>query len=187
MSVIAAIDYSLTSPAVCICEDSENFSVNNCLFFYLTSTKKYEVLVDRFRGYLFPEYESDVERYHNISQWALKLIEHYQAKHVFLEGYSMGSTGRVFNIAENTALLKYKLWLHDIPLTTFPPTVIKKFATTKGNANKELMQSEFVAETGYDLKKLLGQTEKQWNPSSDIIDSYWIAKLGSHTLKVGNQ
>jgi Holliday junction resolvasome RuvABC endonuclease subunit len=186
MTTIAGIDYSLTSPAICICNDAEEFHISNCLFFYLTSIKKYELGTDRYRGMLFPEYEGDIERYNNISQWTLTLLDHYDVEHVFIEGYSMGSKGRVFNIAENTALLKYKLWLQDYPTHIYPPTVIKKFATGKGNANKELMQEEFIAETGYNLKQMLGQSEKQWNPSSDIIDAYWIAKLGSNDLKVGN-
>jgi Holliday junction resolvasome RuvABC endonuclease subunit len=62
-----------------------------------------------------------------------------------------------------------------------PPTQIKKFATGKGNANKELMQDSFVKETGVDMKKLLTMTEKQWNPSSDIIDAYYIAKI-AHSM-----
>ncbi len=45
----------------------------------------------------------------------------------------------VFLIAENTAILKYKIYQMDVPLITIPPTVIKKFYTTKGNATKEHM------------------------------------------------
>jgi len=65
-----------------------------------------------------------------------------------------------------------------IPYITVPPTVLKKFATGKGNANKELMQEAFMLETGWDIKALLGQTEKQWNPSSDIIDAYYLVRYG---------
>lgn len=186
MTTIAGIDYSLTSPAICICNESEQFHISNCLFFFLTTTKKYEISKDRYRGILFPEYESDVERYNNISTWTLTLLDHYQVEHVFIEGYSMGSKGRVFNIAENTGLLKYKLWLQDYNTHVYAPTQIKKFATGKGNANKELMQTEFISETGYNLKQMFNQSEKQWNPSSDVIDAYWITKLGSNDLRLGN-
>lgn len=58
------------------------------------------------------------------------------------------------------------------------PTVIKKFATGKGNADKERMQEVFEAENSIRLKAELNMTEKQWNPSSDIIDAYWICKYG---------
>jgi hypothetical protein len=59
--------------------------------------------------------------------------------------------------------------------------VIKKFATGKGNANKEALQEVFLKETGYNIKEKFNMTEKQWNPSSDIIDSYFICKYGIAT------
>lgn len=90
----------------------------------------------------------------------------------------MGSTGRVFNIAENAGLLKHYLWKSDMYYNVVPPTVIKKFATGKGNANKEKIQESFIEETGINIKEMLNMTDKQWNPSSDIIDSYYICKYG---------
>ena len=41
------------------------------------------------------------------------------------------------------------------------------------------MQQAFVEETGVNLKERLQLTDKQWNPSSDIIDSYYICKFGA--------
>lgn len=171
------VDLSLTSPAVCVFT-GDTFSVANCQFFFLTDKKKYEVSNDLLRGELFPEYSCDQERYDNIASWVLHLAEGTSARHVFIEDYSFGSTGRVFNIAENCGLVKHKLWHAGISFTTIPPTVIKKHATGKGNANKEALQTTFMTETGLDIKTMLGMTEKQWNPSSDIIDSYFICKCG---------
>ena len=94
----------------------------------------------------------------------------------------MGSSGRVFNIAENTGILKYRFWNLGIKYAIVPPTVIKKFATGKGNANKERMQEVFESEHSIRLKEELKQTEKQWNPSSDIIDAYYICKYGVNLL-----
>jgi len=84
----------------------------------------------------------------------------------------------VFNIAENAGLLKHYLWKKGFEYHTVPPTVIKKFATGKGNANKEKLQEAFIAETGVDIKNMLDMTEKQWNPLSDIVDAYYICKYG---------
>ena len=92
-----------------------------------------------------------------------------------LEDYAMGAKGRVFAIGENTGILKYKL--RGYSLSTYPPTVVKKFATDKGNANKELMYETFTEETGVDLKDFFpSKSEKIGNPISDIIDSYYICK-----------
>lgn len=173
---VVGIDYSLTSPCVCI-GDPNNFKFETCKFYYLTDSKKLDVDIDNIRGDLHLDYSCDEQRYGNITNWAMSLLE--EGDKVFIEGYSMGSTGRVFNIAENCGLLKHYLWKWKYEFNVIPPTVIKKFATGKGNANKELLQTAFENETGYSVKKKLGLTDKQWNPSSDIIDSYYICKLGN--------
>ena len=87
----------------------------------------------------------------------------------------------VRSIAENTGLLKHKMWKNKIPFKSFPPTVIKKFATGKGNANKEVMYEAFVDEllTPTDLKeRLTPKATKVRNPISDLVDAYFIAKCG---------
>lgn len=173
---IVGIDYSLTSPCVCIGNHTE-FKFDTCKFYFLTDNKKLDVDIDNIRGDLHLDYNCNEQRYGNITSWVMGLLE--EGDQVFIEGYSMGSTGRVFNIAENCGLLKHYLWKSKYEFTVIPPTVIKKFATGKGNANKELMQTAFEKETGYSVKKKLGLTDKQWNPSSDIIDSYYICKLGN--------
>ena len=46
-------------------------------------------------------------------------------------------TGRVFHIAENTGVLKYKLWKAGKPLEVIPPTTIKQFATGEATHQKK--------------------------------------------------
>ena len=65
-----------------------------------------------------------------------------------MEGYSFGSTGRVFNIAENTGILKYNLWAALIHFDVLAPTTVKKFATGSGSASKVDMFNQFVEENG---------------------------------------
>jgi Holliday junction resolvasome RuvABC endonuclease subunit len=169
------IDYSLTSPSICI-YDGKDFNFSNCKFYYLTDNKKREVAVANITGTLHQDYTTDQQRYYNITTWVLDKL--HTTDNVFIEGYSLGSTGMVFNIAENTGLLKHYMWKQNIKFSIIPPTVIKKFATGKGNANKQLLQDKFIEETGLDIKRMLNMTDKQWNPSSDIIDSYYICKYG---------
>lgn len=167
----------MTSPSVCTFSGNK-FSYKSCKFFYLTDKKKLEGKTNNFNGTLIEEYQSPEERFNNISNWALSIVLQSSPIHVYIEDYSYGSTGRVFNIAENLGLLKHKLWTFKINFSTVPPTVIKKFATGKGNADKAKMEEAFISETKTDVKKLLGITPSQWNPSSDIIDSYFICKYG---------
>jgi Holliday junction resolvasome RuvABC endonuclease subunit len=99
------------------------------------------------------------------------------AEHVGLEGYAFNAKGKVFNIAENTGILKYKLWQQRIPLTVISPTEIKRLATGKGNADKELMTRQFRIDTGLNLKQeLTPKSSKVINPVSDIVDSYYVCK-----------
>jgi Holliday junction resolvasome RuvABC endonuclease subunit len=173
------IDYSLSSPCICI-NSGAKFNITNCSFHYLTSTKKYEGVwkqnVD-ITGNLHTIFTSDEQRYNFITNWVLGLLKENDV--ICIEGYSMASTGRVFNIAENAGLLKHYLWKNKFKFSVVPPTVIKKFATGKGNANKEKLQESFVQETEVNIKQILNMTEKQWNPSSDIIDSYYLCKYGA--------
>jgi len=127
---------------------------------------------------LYPEFTYPEERYNNISNWILDKVVKHKVECVYIEGYAFNAVGRVFQIAENTGVLKYRLWSNNLNCITVPPTVIKKFATGKGNANKEAMQDSFISETGINLKDILQLTDKQWNPSSDIIDSYYVCKYG---------
>lgn len=174
---IVGIDYSLTSPAICYTE-SLTVDVNECKFFFLTDNKRIVSMNDRFEGTLHSPWSSNEQRYLNITNWALGVVSKFNPQRVFIEDYSYASTGRVFNIAENAGLLKHYLYLNQIPFTTVPPTVIKKFATGKGNSNKEAMNASFVEHSGLDVKNMLQLSPSQWNPSSDIIDSYYICKYG---------
>ena len=102
------------------------------------------------------------------------LKKKFPRKHEDLLMYSKGKT---FNIAENTGILKYKIHNLGIPLEVVPPTTIKKFATGKGNADKEKMHKSFVNEVGLDLKQQITPDKSSVsNPVSDIVDSYYICK-----------
>ena len=106
---------------------------------------------------------------------------------MFLEGYAFATSVQagVRSMAENTGLLKHKMWKNKLKFQTYPPTVIKKFATGKGNSNKEKMYEAFVDEllTPTDLKEqLTPKAKKIINPISDIVDSYFIAKAGAEGL-----
>lgn len=167
------IDYSMTSPCICIWSD------DLYKFYFLTPTKKMPThfIQDNmlfFGKYNDIEYIDDIDRFDQITSWCLSIIEENRVDYVMLEDYSFASTGRTFQIGENFGLLKYKLRCSKIPFKTVPPTVLKKFATGKGNAKKLDLQTKFIQQTGVHIKRLLDMTENQWNPSSDIVDAYFL-------------
>ena len=187
------IDYSLSSPGVCINTSEEEFRYEDCKFYYLTNTKKYQgtfkekmafgTSAVEYVGTPHRPYNSEPERYNNIANWVLDIIKSQYSPHqiskkhpiIQIEDYSFGSTGRVFHIAENLGLLKYKLKMEcGWDYTLLAPSVIKKFATDKGNANKELMLGAFQGDTGVNLELLLDSSVK--SPITDIADAYFICK-----------
>ena len=177
---IVGIDYSLNSPAICIAGD--NFDFNKCSFHFLTSKKKH---IGKFGknifGYEIKDYKTPIERFTNISTWALDIIHKHKnnTAKVYIEGYSFGSKGQaVFQIAENCGILKYRLQMSpSILYDTIVPSVVKKYASGKGNADKQLMYDSFKEHTKQDLLKMFDMGKLN-NPVTDIIDSYYIAKVG---------
>ena len=177
---IVGIDYSLNSPAICIAGD--DFDFNKCSFHFLTSKKKH---IGKFGknifGYEIKDYKTPIERFTNISTWALDIIHKHKkdTAKVFIEGYSFGSKGQaVFQIAENCGILKYRLQMSPTILyDTVVPSVVKKYASSKGNADKQLMYDSFKEHTKQDLLKMFDMGKLN-NPVTDIIDSYYIAKVG---------
>lgn len=172
---IIGIDYSLTSPAICVINGEK---LN---FYYLTNKKKYDgKMSDNIEGQLHDEWDNPMHRFGLISDWVFYVLYdlHEGDYEIFIEGYSYGSKGQgIFQIAENCGILKYRLEQDVLPYKIVVPSVVKKGATDKGNADKDMMYEAFLKETKIDLKKIF-DTNKVGNPISDIVDSYYIAKVG---------
>ena len=187
-TTIVGIDYSLNSPAICIAGD--NFDFDKCSFHFLTRKKKYVGKFDKnIFGYEYKDFNTPIERFTNISIWALDVIHKNKSNtaKVFIEGYSFGSKGQaVFQIAENCGILKYRLQMSPSMLyDTIVPSVVKKYASGKGNADKQLMYDSFTKHTGVDLMKIFDMNKLN-NPVTDIIDSYYIAKVGNENSNSNN-
>ena len=110
------IDYSLSSPGICVNTSKGEFRYEDCTFYFLTNTKKYDatfcrpfVTNVRYIGTPHKPYTSEPERYSQIADWAINIIKSYGdattgmnriKPTIQIEDYSYGSTGRVFHIAE---------------------------------------------------------------------------------------
>jgi Holliday junction resolvasome RuvABC endonuclease subunit len=178
---IVGIDYSLNSPAICV-TNGGGTSFSDCSFYYLTSKKKYiGKMYENIIGYELKENNGPIDRFKNLSDWVLHILDTLHGaqtdKEVFIEGYSYGSKGQaIFQIAENGGILKYRLQKR-YKCKTITPSVVKKFASGKGNADKEKMYETFKNSQGVDLMKVFDQ-QKLNNPITDIVDSYYIMRAG---------
>ena len=174
---IIGIDYSLTSPAVCVND-------GKLKFYYLTTKKKWLGKQSKdIIGYEHKEWTDPIERFTYISDFVFDILFTANNPKIFIEGYSFGSKGQgLFQIAENCGILKYRLLEKGYGYNTIVPSVVKKGATGKGNADKDMMYEAFVKETNIDLKQIF-DTEKVGNPISDIADSYFIQKVGYENIE----
>ena len=170
------IDYSLSSPAICVCKGP--FKLSNCKIYYLTNVKKYEgdFYNGKINGRLHLPYTTETQRHDQISNWALSVIG-TSIGNIFIEGYSFGSKGLVFNLAENMGTLKHKLYVLNKRFKSIVPGRVKKNATGKGNADKLKMYEQFVKDTGINLMKEFDQSKLN-NPVTDIVDAFYVAKAG---------
>jgi Holliday junction resolvasome RuvABC endonuclease subunit len=150
--------------------------------YYSHKTKWDGRLDDKLFGVTYPRYTSEEERIYKLSSMTSSMVEHEMKEGhdvlVAIEGYSFGSTGmRLFQIAENTGLLKNMLWLRGVDFKIVAPTTVKKIATGKGNSQKQVVYDSFCTETGLNLHDIFGfKSNKAVNPISDIADGYWLAR-----------
>ena len=185
MMKLAGIDYSLTSPAICVWKQNVDrlFDFDSCDLYYLETAqrlKRANIGILNLHPEPYPDWETEEQRHDLLSDWAMSCI---QGCEVFIEGYAFATSGKshVRSVAENSGLLKHKMYKSNQKFTSVPPTVIKKYATGKGNANKEVMYEAFNAEllTPPDLKTTLKpKSTKLTSPVTDIVDAYFIAKWG---------
>ena len=133
---IAGIDYSLTSPAICVWKSTDDdgfFNFDDCDLYYLEKPRRrrstppgiLNLHVDP-----YPEWETEEERHELLSEWAMKIVNGSQAwlsRAVLIEGYAFATSGKSYvrSVAENTGLLKHKMYKVKQSFTSVPPSVIK--------------------------------------------------------------
>jgi hypothetical protein len=185
------IDWSIRSPASCAI--SSNVS-GLCQFWclpqtlkqakqgYLTITRgdKYHVLFDSIPPRTEQLVAHSAECAQHLIDWinASNLID--EPVTVVIEDYAFAATGRVFHIGEHGGVLKHMLYSHcpTWAVHVVPPTVNKKFATGKGNAQKDVMCAAFATQTGVDLHKEMHGSGQLRSPVTDCVDAYFLAKYG---------
>tara|TARA_Y100000287_G_scaffold171897_1_gene158711 strand:+ start:310 stop:849 length:540 start_codon:yes stop_codon:yes gene_type:complete len=174
--IIAGIDYSMSCPSLCIFDTELDFTFQNCDFYYLIDKKTKIIEEGNIHGEYYSKDSENVKRFDHISDWAITILKNQKVTHVYLEGYSMGSRGRVFHIAENTGVLKQKIYKAGITFEVIPPSTWKKEVVGKGNADKQYVYESM----NVDLKPIF-KSKSITSPINDIADSYFICKYGSLT------
>jgi len=176
MNILIGIDYSINSPGFCCIDTSKEFKLYNIKFFTPVIEE-----AGNFVYYKLKETSSHIEKY---TQNAFAL--HDAVFHEFpqarakaaMEGYSFGSKGKIFNLAENAGILKRVLWESRIPFKIYQPQTIKRFATNNGRSDKEQMLKAFEIENDVAALYYFNISNKKYfKVVYDFVDSYYVLKM----------
>lgn len=93
------------------------------------------------------------------------LLAQHGPAYAALEGYSMASLNRPFDLGEVGGVIRLCLQQAAVPFVVVPPTSLKKFITGKGVATKQVMRSHTKEKYGIDI------------PQDDMCDAYGLAQV----------
>lgn len=185
MTAIAGLDFSYTSPAICVYNTEDEFKFDNLKLYNLGDKKTRVGTFGNISVEFFSPYSSQEERFRNITAWAGNILGINKVTSACIEGYSFGaSSGLVFQIAENASLIKQYMNLNGIEFTTPSPSQVKKNLTGKGNAKKDAMVDRFQSIfPGIILNDILG-VKPMAKPIDDIVDSFAVMACNEHFKEV---
>ena len=123
-----AIDFSMNSAGVVVGNSKDPSELQMLCF---RQRKRDDSLA---KNIVVKEYlecpQSDEERFYYTAKTIFDFVDlHSTTKIVYIEDYSYGSTGSVFNIAEATGLLKHLLYMNWYIINKVAPKALKKHAT----------------------------------------------------------
>ena len=106
------------------------------------------------------------ERLASFRQEITNLIAMRSNMHAFIEGYAFGANNQREALGELGGVLRLALYDAGIPIVVIPPTILKKFATGRGTADKVAMAVQLMKEFGISY------------PTTDQTDAHWLAVFG---------
>lgn len=202
--VICAIDLSITSPGVAI----SGIGKQTILLSYSEHIKKNIVKSSqKYRIVLIPNTtkhkHTKTEYFKRIKQNAemlvafineyLKDVKEVLRITFYIEGYSYSARGMVFDIAEMGGIVKYLIEeKYNTTIRVVEPSIIKKFATGKGNATKDVLANKIMEEE--ELKQMYqeiadeikGKSKKNFtctSPINDLTDALFLLKYAQQNHK----
>ena len=156
MSIVIGIDQSYTSTGICVLNSDKQ------ILELSTLTAAISV------GDIFA-------RANHIADEVCKLVEKYSPIGVGIEGLAYAMTGDATrDLAGLLFVIVNKLrYTHKFDkITSVPPNTLKKMATGKGNAKKEMLYTALPE----DVKKLIeAKNYRKTTGMYDVTDAYWIA------------
>lgn len=94
-----------------------------------------------------------------------EILSKYPPQYAALEGYSMQSTNRSFDLGEVGGIVRLALYTAGVPFVVVAPKSLKKFVTGSGEADKAKMRAATLKKYGIDI------------PQNDMCDAYGLAHV----------
>lgn len=176
---LAGIDYSINCPCICIYNTDFEYIHENCEYYFCQNNVSSKELIRR-KSLLLKNIHCSYQytwtntyyRYLVLADYFLSILLQYSVSHVAMEDYALGASGRVFDIAECTGILKHLMTLSGIEFSVYSPSLVKKTFSSKGNANKEYMVKAYQEKYDVSIPELFEKSDYYESPVSDIVDSH---------------
>lgn len=126
------------------------------------------------------KFSNDIERLILIRKHMQNILHTYTPIVCCYENYSYKSINRAFSLGELGGVLKTTLYEKGVKLVLVEPTVLKKFATDNGLANKERMQEKAMEESTY----FSNLPKKEF--TNDIADAFFLSKMAMYYYNITN-
>lgn len=173
---ILGVDASINGSGFCILEIDDSFKQISASFVGFSKIKKLERHSDDVHIIHLDKYYADYP-YHHRGTIICNLFNKYHniadIDFMAIEDYAFGASGKVFDIAETIGAIKNQFYTSSIPYKKYPPSVIKQFATGKGNSDKVFMGMAY----NRNVEGSLTDLEDYTSPKADLVDAFWIAQL----------
>jgi len=185
---IMAVDASINGTAIWICD--EKFKP---ISWFLFTTKKY--VAGSAPGHTHRVVNKGYDRTLEALAIFEDLLATYFPDFIIFEDYALRASGLVFNIAEFTGTLKLAAYKYckrrkNCHMRTVVPSVVKKWATGNGSADKEWMVDAAHGIPGKANKSLIRHRDTyaalpdDIKKQDDIADAYCIANFFMHELMI---
>lgn len=177
--MIAGIDYSITSPGICIHPSQHIWQPEKCKYLFFSDLKKYnagDIIDGSFEVSKKIKSEERMNRYTLNAKSTVDYLKAHGVTKVCIEGYAFAArSSMAVQMGENGGILRSYLVSAGMEYIEVPPSKIKKFATSSGRSDKLAMLEKFEDETGKDLFEIFNRKAPS-SPIDDIADSYFICK-----------
>lgn len=190
MTLYVGIDWSMTSPCICLTREIGNPAFNTTQFMVQSGIQKYggkwnkNILVKP-----LPLHTYNSARFEKLATTAINFVKDSlqdgeTIAMIALEDFAFAAKGKVFDIGENAGVLKYLFWKEfGVKMTLVAPTAVKKIYSGKGNADKDEMYKAFVEREGVDLVKIFDYTSKEIkSPLADMVDAFGVLLCGLEAI-----